>query len=106
MVDVVAPPAVFTSTGPRPRSFWDELDLARFPTILNGTGIPERFARFDPRLSHLKNLSAGLAAVGMGGAAMAPQEAQAGVANGNALSYDANQSLEDMVLQNFQGGRR
>lgn len=42
----------------------------------------------------------------LNGAALAPQDAQAGVANGNALSYDANQSLEDMVLQNFQGGRR
>jgi len=74
--------------------------------VQNPANIRSRFARFDPRLSHLSNLSAGLAGVGIGGAAIMPQDAQAGVANRNALSYNSNQSLEDMVLQNFQGGRR
>ena len=92
----------------------DVIDSATTPTAeiadtvisFDPSNIRSRFARFDPRLAHLKNLSAGVAGVGFSGAALAPQDAQAGVANGNALSYDANQSLEDMVLQNFQGGRR
>jgi hypothetical protein len=50
------------------------------PTIgvLDARNIRSRFARFDPRLSHLRNLNAGLAGVGLSGLlAMSPEDAQA-----------------------------
>lgn len=42
------------------------------------TNIRSRFARFDPRLSHLKNLSAGIGAAGLFGL-LSPQEQQGGI---------------------------
>lgn len=48
-------------------------DGAEFPP----TGIRSFSARFDPRLSHLRNLSAGLGGLGLGIYAMQPTEADA-----------------------------
>lgn len=43
--------------------------------VFDPSNIRSRFARFDPRLSHLRNLSAGLGAVGVGSLATQPAEA-------------------------------
>jgi hypothetical protein len=44
-------------------------------SVFDPRNIRSRFARFDPRLSHLRNLSAGLGAVGVGSLATQPAEA-------------------------------
>lgn len=45
--------------------------------IVDPRNIRSRFARFDPRLSHLSHLSAAVAPVGVGYGLLSPQEAQA-----------------------------
>ena len=41
--------------------------------VFNPQNVRSRFARFDPRLSHLKNLSAGIGGAGLLGAGMMPK---------------------------------
>lgn len=56
-------------------SDWTEADHIG---VFDPTNIRSRFARFDPRLSHLKNLSAGIGAAGLFGL-LSPQEQQGGI---------------------------
>lgn len=55
----------------------DGVDFSQFNEryVFNPTNIRSRFARFDPRLKHLANLSAGVGAVGVGSLATQPAEA-------------------------------
>jgi hypothetical protein len=50
-----------------PSPVWDEVakKSAKEIAIFDPTNIRSKFARFDPRLKHLKNLSAGMAAMGL-----------------------------------------